>query len=303
MNEEYNVPVLVRALALIAFALTGCQAAHPPAGTAAQRSTSECPTVPGVRAGYVGPYRGLDDAISVDDLGRDVQCGEAFKARQFPNGYVTVFGSSRIRESNDPCVAGAQCSEQLKAQYDALYAGVRRFAEQWSRRYARQFPILTGAGPGLMEAANRGAFEGGGISVGYTTYYDRAASPTPQLPYGGDPAKAFNRYVTTGAIFTSVSLREAAMVRHSAAIVFAPGGTGTQWEIYQVLEMIKSAQLRPVPVYFFGERSLWTALEARLHDLVDRRVVNADELSFIRFATGPEELVAALATDLKLDPR
>ena len=278
-------------IAALASSLAACQAPAPTQSTQAAASLFDCPKAEGVKAGYVGPYRGLEDAIPAADLARDTYCAEVFKASQFPQGFVTVFGSSRIRESND---------EPLKKDYDTLYAEVRKFGADWSRRYGRQLPILSGAGPGLMEAANRGAAEAGGVSAGYTTYYDRASAPTPDRPYAGDPAKAFNRYVNTGVIFTSVAVREAAMVRHSAAIVIAPGGTGTEWETYQVLETIKSSQMRRVPVYFFGQRSMWSGLDARLRELVARRVVGADELRFIRFASTSDELVAALAADLAL---
>ena len=161
---------------------------------------------------------------------------------------------------------------------------------------------MTGAGPGLMEAANRGAAEGGAPSVGYTTYYDRAANATPQRPYGGDPTKAFNPHVTHGLIFSSVVAREAAMIKHSAAMVITPGGTGTEWEIYQILETVKSRQVLPVPVYFLGDRATyWKALDARLDDMVRRRTVRREELAFLRFVATPEELVAALRVDLRLD--
>ncbi|GAB2592563.1 hypothetical protein GCM10027034_26650 [Ramlibacter solisilvae] len=290
------------AAALMLAALSACQAPLPRQQGAPVAASFDCPVAAGVKAEYVGPYRGLDNDIPAADLARDTYCGEVFKASRYPNGFVTVFGSSRIREANEACLPGGPCDPQLKARYDALYGAVRTFAADWSRRFGQQYPVMAGAGPGLMEAANRGAAEGGGPSIGYTTYYDRSPSPSPQRPYGGDPAKAFNPYVTNGLIFTSVAVREAAMVRHSAAIVIAPGGTGTEWETYQALEMIKSSQLRRIPVYFLGDRTLWSGLEARIQGLVAQRVVAADELRFIRFASAPEALVAALAADLGLQP-
>src|SRR5215468_5722157 len=126
---------------------------------------------------YVGPYRGVENAISPEDMARDFACAEAVKARLFPRGYVTVFGSSRIAETNAACDAGGNCDESVKQRNDAMYAEVRRFAQLWTAAHGREIPIMTGAGPGLMEAANRGAADARGPSVGYTTYYDRAAQP------------------------------------------------------------------------------------------------------------------------------
>ena len=267
-------------------------------------AAASCPvaaTVP--NALYIGPYLGVENALKPEDLARDFACSDAVKARLFPRGYVTVFGSSRISENNASCdPAAADCASQAKPQNDAIYAAVRSFARQWSARHGRSVPIMTGAGPGLMEAANRGAAEGGAPSVGYTTYYDRPANATPQRPYGGDPTKAFNPHVSHGLIFSSVVAREAAMIKHSAAMVITPGGTGTEWEIYQILETVKSRQVLPVPVYFLGDRATyWKALDARLDDMVRRRTVRREELAFLRFVATPEELVAALRVDLRLD--
>lgn len=234
------------------------------------------------RSEYVGPYRGVENLVTAADFARDLHCAEQVKARLFPRGYVTIFGSSRLGPA------------------DAVYGDVRRFAAVWTARHARVHPVMTGAGPGLMEAGNRGAKEAGGPSVGYTTYYDRAAQPTPQRPYGGDPRQALNAHVTHGLVFSSVVAREAAMIVHSAAIVIAPGGTGTEWETFQAIETIKSRQVLPVPVYLFGDRAHWASLQARLDDMVQRRVIRREEIAFLRSAATPEELVEALRVDLKL---
>ncbi len=286
--------------------LTACQGM--PASTAANgqpvSGAFSCATVPAVaNASYVGPYAGIENIIPAADAARDVYCADAFKARKYPRGFVTVFGSSRIAKDNRACDAAGKCDETLR-ENDRIYAAVREFAAAWTTRYAKTYPVMTGAGPGLMEAASEGAKAAGGPSIGYTTYYDRpadAARATAEKPYAGDAAKALNNHVTDGLIFTSVVQREAAMMRHAAAIVIAPGGTGTEWEIYQTIEMIKSKQLAAVPVYFLGDRATyWRSLDDRLKDLVARRVVRADELAFIRFAATPAELVERLGKDLAL---
>ena len=284
-------------LPLAAALLTAC------AAPVTDRAAAACSSGAVRNAAYVGPYLGVENALRPEDLARDFACSDAVQARLFPRGYVTVFGSSRISQNNAACdTAGGNCDEQLKQQNDAIYAMVRSFAHQWSARYGRTVPVMTGAGPGLMEAANRGAKEAGAPSVGYTTYYDRAAAPTAQKPYGGDAAKALNTYVTHGLVFSSVVAREAAMIKHSAAMVITPGGTGTEWEIYQIVETVKSRQVLPVPVYFLGDRATyWKGLDARLDDMVRRRTVRRDELAFLRFVATPEELVQALRADLRLE--
>jgi predicted Rossmann-fold nucleotide-binding protein len=285
-------PSLLRLLPLACLLLAAC-------ASAPERLACDGSSVP--RADYVGPYRGVENLIAPEDLGRDFACSSAVKARLFPRGAVTVFGSSRIGEDNPACDAsGRNCDPQVKQLNDATYAGVRRFAQLWSARYGRDFPILTGAGPGLMEAANRGASEARAPSIGYTTYYDRAPQPTRERPYGGDASQALNRYVDHGLVFTSVVAREATMIQHAAAIVIAPGGTGTEWETYQVIETVKSRQVLPVPVYLLGDPVHWASLRARLDDMARRRVIRSEEVAFLHFVATPEELVEHLRADLRL---
>lgn len=286
--------------------LAGCQgipASHGVRGPQVDLSFS-CATSPAVpNASYIGPYAGIENVIPAADAARDGYCADAFKAGKYPRGFVTIFGSSRIAKDNRACDATGKCDETLR-ENDRIYLAVRDFSAAWTAKYGRSLPILTGAGPGLMEAGSEGAKAAGGPSIGYTTYYDRPGNPaqgTVEKPYGGDATKAFNGYVTDGLIFTSVVQREAAMMRHSAAIVIAPGGTGTEWEIYQVIETIKSKQLSAVPVYFLGDRTkYWRSLDERLQDLVARRVVRSDEFSFIRFAATPAELLDRLGKDLAM---
>lgn len=259
--------------------LAACAATSPAA------LSPDCPTdranVP--NAEYIGRYAGLENAVGAREIAQDLHCADAFRAARFPAGFVTVFGSSRIRDS------------------DPTYALVRRFAAGWTRRHGARLPVMTGAGPGLMEAANLGAREAGGPSIGYTTYYDRPAATDPLRPYGGDPRQALNAHVTHGLIFTSVTARELAMIRHSAAVLVAPGGTGTEWELFQLVEMVKSRQLAPVPVYLLGDRQRhWASLQARLDDMAARGTIRKDEVAFLKYADDADELIRQLEADLRL---
>jgi predicted Rossmann-fold nucleotide-binding protein len=262
--------------------------------------TSLCPLNAKVaNARYVGPYLGIENNLTAQDMVRDLRCANEWKAKHFPNGFVTVFGSSRIGEKNNGP------DETINVANNALYADVRNFAALWTKQHGDAFPILSGAGPGIMEAAHRGASEAG-RSIGYTTYYDAAATPTPLRPYGGNPEKALikvgNKDIVTDAfIFTSVSMRETLMVLHSAAVVIAPGGSGTEWETFQLLESIKSRQIAKVPVYLIGDRALhWASLDARLADMTKRGTIRENEISqYVEFVANVQELVEKLARQLK----
>ena len=251
---------LLSRLALLAavLVLSGCASTMP--------CTSVLPN-----ASYTGPYKGVDNKLSVDELSRDLRCAQEFKATKYPGGFVSIYGSSRIGEASklpDPALA---------RESDALYADVMAFAEAWTRKHGRRYPIMTGAGPGLMEAGARGALKAGGPSIGYTTYYD----PPPR----GDANKVFWKYkgselITDGLIFSSVGIREYAMFLHSAAVVVGPGGTGTEWELFQILEMTKSDQLQPVPIYLVGNKDVhWKSFYERLDDMVRRGTVRTGEVT------------------------
>lgn len=233
-------------------------------------STMDCPSVL-PNASYTGPYKGADNKLSVAELSRDLQCAQNFKTSKYPGGFVSIYGSSRIGEVSrltDPVLA---------RQSEALYADVMAFADAWTRKHGKQYPVMTGAGPGLMEAGNRGALQAGGPSIGYTTYYD----PPPR----GDANKVFWKYkgqdlITDGLIFSSVGIREYAMFLHSAAIVIGPGGTGTEWELFQILEMTKSDQLQPVPIYLVGNKDVhWKSFYDRLDDMIRRGTIRPGEVT------------------------
>lgn len=235
-------------------------------------------------------------------MAQDWACADAFKDHYYPNGFVTIFGSSRIIEHNtkgDPAINAAN---------DALYQQIRAFAKHWTERYGTSYPILSGAGPGIMEAAGRGAREAG-KSIGYTTYYDRVAgaTPDPNRFYGGDPTKAFAKYqgqdiLTDGLIFSSIAVRESAMIRHSAAILIAPGGTGTEWETFQILETLKSHQLSGVPIYIVGDRTFhWASWDARLADMVLRTTLDKGAATAgVEFIDNPEDVIERLRVRLGL---
>lgn len=287
-----------------------------PAGSAsvnASAGTVECPKdAREESAWYVGPYKGPDSLLTGQDLALDVLCADRFKRERYPRGFVTIFGSSSIGEyfeqpkasgSTFGYVAAATEAEQRKS-FNVTYAAIQTFAHDWTRKYGADYPILTGAGPGLMEAGSRGAFEAG-QSIGYTTYYDKLAECNPHC-YGGQPG--FSKYkasetappqkiTSDGLIFSSVSIRETAMILHSAAIVIAPGGTGTEWETYQVLEMLKSRQLTPVPIFFVGQRYHWNSFVNRIRDMEDRGTIKKNVIQ-IAFAQCPADLVNRLAVGL-----
>lgn len=214
-----------------------------------------CPSAEDYPAFYIGPYVGSEDMLPPASYAQDFYCAALFRGTKYPKGFVGVFGSSAIGNKSaltDPLLAAAN---------DRLYAGIYEFAKKWTAARGADYPILTGAGPGLMRAANEGAVDAGGASIGYTTYYD------PQHDYHAAFQKRSDGklLVTDGLIFTSDVARETALLSHSKVIVVAPGGSGTGWELFQALDTLRNKQLSSAPMLLVGENRHW----ATFCDFVD----------------------------------
>ena len=120
-----------------------------------------------------------------------------------------------------------------------------------------------------------------------------------------DPRAAFWQFggkpiITDGLIFTSVAVRESSMLAHSAAIVIAPGGTGTEWEIFQTVETLKSNELTPVPLFLVGNKSVhWARFYDMVDDMVERGTLRHDEFySRVTHVENPDDLFTAIQARL-----
>jgi uncharacterized protein (TIGR00730 family) len=169
---------------------------------------------------------------------------------------VSVFGSARTsREHSD-------------------YALVRAVAARLGRG---GYAIITGGGPGLMEAANRGARDAGATSVGCNI----------QLPH----EQAANDYLDISLRFGHFFSRKVMFVRYASAFVIAPGGFGTLDELFEALTLIQTATIRHFPVILIGGE--WDGLIDWLRDraLPDGRI-SIDDLALLRVAEDPDEVCA-----------
>jgi uncharacterized protein (TIGR00730 family) len=169
---------------------------------------------------------------------------------------VSVFGSTRIG-AGDPTYAVAEQIGRLLAQHG--------------------YAVLTGAGPGVMEAANKGAYEAGGISVGLNI----------ELPQQQHP----NRYLTKLVNFQHFFVRKMMFVKHSLAFVILPGGYGTLDELFDSVTLIQTKKIEPFPVILVGG-DYWDGLVGWLRDTVVRQgKIGADDLSIIKIVQSPEEAI------------
>jgi uncharacterized protein (TIGR00730 family) len=155
---------------------------------------------------------------------------------------ITVFGSARVREP-DP-------------MYDAAREVGRHLAEAG-------FAVITGGGPGVMEAANRGAQEAGGLSVGCNI----------ELPF----EQRMNDYVDLGVDFRYFFVRKTMFVKYAEGFVVFPGGFGTLDELFESLTLTQTGKIQHFPVVLFGE-DYWAGLIGWLREraLAEGKINEAD---------------------------
>ncbi|EEP60627.1 LOG family protein [Sulfurihydrogenibium yellowstonense] len=145
---------------------------------------------------------------------------------------VTIFGSARVEEGNK------------------YYEAARELAFKLSKK---GFSIVTGGGPGIMEAANRGAFEAGGNSIGLNIKLPREQKP--------------NKYLTETLNFNYFFARKVMLVKYATAFVLFPGGFGTLDELTETLTLIQTKKLKPFPVILYGNE-YWNGFVQWLNDVV-----------------------------------
>lgn len=169
---------------------------------------------------------------------------------------VTVFGSARIKEDHPYYATGVEMGEQLAA---ADYA------------------VVTGGGPGLMEAPNRGASEAGGLSVGLGI----------ELPH----EQSLNEYVDMGLNFRYFFARKTMFLKYSQAFVCLPGGYGTLDELFEVLCMVQTGKVTNFPIVLIGTE-FWSGLVAWIRDrLVEEGLISSEDIDRVLVTDDVHEAV------------
>lgn len=145
------------------------------------------------------------------------------------------------------------------------------------------YATLTGGGPGIMEAANKGALEAGGVSVGLGI----------ELPF----EQALNKYVALGINFRYFFARKVMFLKYSSGFVVMPGGFGTLDEIFEALTLVQTAKVKSFPIVLFGSE-FWTPLVGWLNDQVlSGGYLSPTDLNLVQITDDPDEAVALATFD------
>ncbi len=180
---------------------------------------------------------------------------EGFDALAAVGPAVTIFGSARSKPDS--------------AQYELARVIARRLAE-------RGFAIITGGGPGVMEAANRGCREGGGLSIGCNI----------ELPH----EQGLNPYVDLGVEFKYFFARKTMFVKYADAFVILPGGFGTLDELFESLTLIQTGKIRDFPVVLVGT-AYWKGLLDWMRNVqLPFGAVSEADLKLLQLSDDPDEV-------------
>jgi uncharacterized protein (TIGR00730 family) len=185
----------------------------------------------------------------------------AFRTLHFVGPCVTVFGSARFDE-NHPYYEVARRTGQKLAELG--------------------FTVMTGGGPGLMEAANRGAQEAGGRSLGCNINLPREQKP--------------NKYLDKWVQFDHFFVRKVLLLKYSYAFVIMPGGFGTLDELFETLTLIQSGKIHDFPVIVFG-REYWSEIREFMKKMVRAGAVSEVDLEMIHFTDSVEQAADILRAE------
>ena len=196
---------------------------------------------------------------------------KGFRTLHFVGPCITVFGSARFKE-------GHPYYQQ---------------AVEFGKRIAHLgFTTMTGGGPGIMEAANKGAFENGGQSVGCNI----------QLPF----EQKANRYLHTSITFEHFFVRKTLLIKYSYAFIIMPGGFGTMDEFFETLTLVQTKTLTQFPIVLFGKEYYKELMEA-INDMALKETISKEDMKLVLLTDDHNEAMDHIhhyiTTNYKVKPR
>ena len=220
------------------------------------------PTVPGTEDEQL-----LQSVPSPLERAQAVQVSDSWRVLRIMGEFVWGF-DNLADVVNAVCIFGSARTRPGDRYYEAATEIGRLLAEAG-------IPVITGGGPGIMEAANKGAVEGGGLSIGCNI----------ELPF----EQRGNNYANRPLYFKFFFVRKTMFVKYSTAFVVMPGGYGTLDELFEALTLIQTGKVSGFPVILFG-KSYWQGLVDWLKNTVgEARNLNPEDLDLFHVTDDPQE--------------
>lgn len=190
---------------------------------------------------------------------------KAFTAMSEAGPCVSIFGSARSTPDSPECV----------------------MAEEVARLLAQNgYGVISGGGDGVMAAANKGATEAGGLSIGLNI----------ELPHEQVP----NPYANLQLDFHYFFIRKVVFVKYSQAYVILPGGFGTMDELLEALTLLQTKRIRPFPAFLMGSEYWGGLLDWMKDKMIGGRYIASDDLDLLSVLDSPEEVVRAIKKTIVL---
>lgn len=196
---------------------------------------------------------------------------KGFRALHFIGPCITVFGSARFKEDHP--------------YYQQAVEFGKRIAESG-------MATMTGGGPGIMEAANKGAFENGGESIGCNI----------QLPF----EQHLNPYVHKSVTFEHFFVRKTLLIKYSYAFIIMPGGFGTMDEFFETLTLVQTKTVTQFPIVLFGKEYYKPIMEA-IEDMAAKETIAKEDMGLVLLTDDMDEAMSHIrnyiTTNYKVKPR
>ena len=203
-----------------------------------------------------GPGGRIRDLSTIFRVGLDLIRG--FRALHFAGPCVTIFGSARTKPGS------------------SYYEMARQMGEACARL---GFTVITGGGPGIMQAGNQGAFEAGGRSIGVNI----------ELPF----EQSLNPYVQGSVTMRYFFTRKVVLIKYSYAFVVLPGGAGTLDEMFETMTLIQTGKLKMFPIVLMG-KDYWKPLMDFVYRMAEEGTISPDDPELIFFTDDIEDAKAHL---------
>ena len=196
---------------------------------------------------------------------------KGFRTLHFLGPCITVFGSARFKEDHP------------------YYQTAREFGK---RIAGLGFTTMTGGGPGIMEAANRGAFENDGVSVGCNI----------KLPFEQHPNPYMQKWLTFDYFF----IRKVMMVKYSYAFIIMPGGFGTMDELFETITLAQTKVITNFPIVLFGKEYFQPLMET-INLMIEKGTIAEEDKNLLLLTDDIDEAMqyiqSYIATHFKVKPR